>query len=278
MDNQIAYKFLMKKKIGELRKMAEKLKPPIKLNLKWTKAKIAKLILERRTVMFDEQIKDKARARKEDPEQQPIKPGFERAAAEPPKDNRGGVREGAGKPPGLTDVKAKVKNLPQYPSNPIKQGSQAVFDLWASAAKIEQLALSEDEADLLSLPITQLAEYYFPGMIPEIAGTWVMMIFAVTRIMKPRIKLIEEIRKLRRAEHTKDKAQEIKAALESNPVKGGNGKLYHYCDNRKPIHAIAPGEAAHFTNNIATCNCEQCMDILKNRGESIKEFRADGQS
>lgn len=278
MDDRKAYKDLMKKKIGVLRKMAEDFKPPIEIKPTWTRARLSKLILARRFVPVSEQIKDKYRDPKERQEQQPIKPGFEQAVAEPPEEKRGGAREGAGRTPGLTAEKAKVKNLPQYPSNPIKQGSQALFDLWASAAKIEQLALSEDEADLLSLPVTQLAEYYFPGMIPEIAGTWVMMIFAVTRIMKPRIKLIEEIRKLRRAEHTKDKAQEIKAALESNPVKGGNGKLYHYCDNRKPIHAIAPGEAAHFTNNIATCNCEQCRDILKNRGESITEFRADGQS
>ena len=194
-------------------------------------------------------------------EQQPVNPAFEAAAqvVVPPiekQEKRGGVREGAGKPLGLTDVKAKVKNLPQYPSNPIKQGSQALFDLWASAAKIEELALSEDEADLWSLPITQLAEYYFPGMIPEIAGTWVMMIFAVTRIMKPRIKLVNEVRKQRRS------------AQPAGPEKAGPAKetrLIHYRSiGDKPIHALEPGAEVLFTGHFERVTCQVCKNIIKN--------------
>lgn len=259
-------KELMKKKIGELRKMAGRYSIEIKPN--WTRDKIANLIIERRIVPVAQQIKDNAQARKDQQPagQQPagqaaVNPAFEQAAqvVEPPagkQEKRGGVREGAGRQLGLTDEKAKVKNLPQYPSNPIKQGSQALFDLWASAAKIEELALSEDEADLWSLPITQLAEYYFPGMIPEIAGTWVMMIFAVTRIMKPRIKLIEEVRKQRRS------------AQPAGPEKAEPAKetrLLHYkAKDGTPLHALEPGVEVLFTENPLKLTCQVCKNIIKN--------------
>ncbi len=135
---------------------------------------------------------------------------------EPPKDNRGGARPGAGRPKGLTDEKARVKNLPEYPSNPIKQGVQSLFELWATATKIKEVVLDEDEADLLALSITQLHEYYFPGIIPEIAGSWVMLIFAVTTISKSRIELIKTI-------HAKRKT-DAKTSPHINRGKDGIGK------------------------------------------------------
>ena len=268
-DRTVAKKELMKKKIGELRKIAGRCHIEIKPT--WTKDIIAKLIIERRFAMRHE-IKDKAQARK-DPQpagQQPAGPPgvnteFEKAAhvAEQPakQEKRGGVREGAGMPPGLTHEKAKVKNLPQYPSNPIKQGSQALFDLWASVAKIEELALSEDEADLLSLPITQLAEFYFPGMIPEIAGTWVMMIFAVTRVVQPRMKLIDKVRKQRRA---------AAGDIRTGPAQGGNGMLYHFkTQDGGPLHAVAAGDPFKNTTDYGIVTCETCKSILRNQGVSI---------
>jgi len=261
-----AKKDLLKKKIGELRRMAGG--HGIELKPSWTRDKIANLIIKQRFAMA-QQIKDKVPVPKpvvfdtSHKEQPPVNPEFEQAAkiAEPPKkEKRGGVREGGGRPLGLTDEKARVKNLPQYPSNPIKQGSQALFDLWASAAKIEELALSEDEADLLSLPITQLAEYYFPGMIPEIAGTWVMMIFAFTRVVQPRMKLIDEVRKQRRA------AVDIR----TGPAQGGDGTLIHFQRlNQGPLHAIAAGDPFKNTTDYSIVTCETCKEILRNQGVSI---------
>lgn len=267
-------KDLLKKKIGELRREAGG--HGIEIKPTWTRIKIANLIIERRFAMA-QHIKDKVPAKKDSQpagrpaERQPaestaVNPEFEKAAqvvVEPTekREKRGGVREGAGKPFGLTDEKAKVKNLPQYPSNPIKQGSQALFDLWASAAKIEQLALSEDEADLLSLPITQLAEFYFPGIIPEIAGTWVMLIFAFTRVVQPRMKLIDEVRKLRRAAAGDKKA---------GPAQGGNGMLIHFQElNGGPLHAIAAGDPFKNTTDYSIVTCETCKGILRNQGVSI---------
>lgn len=202
----------------------------------------------------------KKKAKKVTPEEKPAQPvdnSFEQAvaeaeASEPKIENRGGVRAGAGRPAGLTAEKAAVKNLPKYPSIPIKQGCQSLFDLWATAAKIEQLALTDEEADLLSLPLTQLQEYYFPGILPEIAGSWIMLIFAATRIVKPRIDIIETTRKQRR--QNKPKKTEV--------TSGGNGKLYHYMVDGKPIHAIEPGEAASFTDSRGNVNCTVCLGIL----------------
>ena len=195
--------------------------------------------------------------------EQPVNPEFEKVAAAAaaaevagqPKDNRGGAREGAGRPLGLTDEKAKVKNLPQYPSIPIKQGCQALFDLWSSAAKIEQLALSEDEADLLSLPLTQLQEFYFPGILPEIAGTWIMLIFAVTRVVKPRIEIVNKVRKERR------KGGDTKAG----PARDATGIICHYIYNGKPLHPVPIGEPYTLTADVKEVNCPTCLKLLKNK-------------
>lgn len=191
-------------------------------------------------------------------DQQPANIAFEQAVAEtikgpeqPKKENRGGPREGAGRPLGLTDEKAKVKNLPQYPSIPIKQGCQALFDLWSTAAKIEQLALSDDEADILSLPLTQLQEYYFPGILPEIAGTWIMLIFAVTRVVKPRIDIVNTVRKERRA-----------ARPDPNVI-------YHFvAAGGVTMHALDSSYPNRITAETNKVTCQTCLKILANKSEN----------
>jgi hypothetical protein len=260
MDEQKKYqKELRKKKIGELRKIAGRFEPPIKLKPSWTRDKIIKLILQRRRIekaepIFDitQQIKDE----QDRAEQQPVNPEFEQAVKveEPKVEKRGGVREGAGRTKGLTDEKAKVKNLPQLSSTPIRQGCQSLFDLWASAAKIEQLALSEDEAEKLSLPITQLQEFYFPGILPEIAGTWIMLIFAVSRIVKPRIDMVNVVRKQR-------KELRVKSGFEDRTI-----RHYQYKDNEgnlKPLHAVDPSVPAGYTDDLDKVTCQTCLEVIE---------------
>lgn len=199
---------------ADLVKIAQGLKPPIRVKTKWKKADLVQAILKHESqalsrpgpgapqgkgpaTRFDPKIgRVYTEAQKEAPQQQPANADFEAAVGkdELPKDGRGGVRPGSGRPPGMTAAKAAVKGLPQYPSNPIKMGISALFDLWASAAKLESLALEDEEAHLLALPLTQLQEFYFPGIIPEIAGTWIMLIFAVTRVIKPRLTLLAALR------------------------------------------------------------------------------------
>jgi hypothetical protein len=264
MDEQKKYqKELRKKKIGELRKIAGRFEPPIVLKPSWTRDKIAKLILKRR---MDAERGLKASREKgvshpsvfaqERKEQQPVNPEFEQAVkvAEPVEEKRGGVREGAGRPKGMTDEKAKVRHLPQVPSTPIKQGCWALFDFWASAAKIEELALSDDEAETLSLPITQLQEYYFPGILPEIAGTWVMLIFAVSRIVKPRVDMVNVVRKKR-------KEETVKSSFKDRTV-----RHYKYDDgqgNLKPLHAVPADEPAAYTDNMDKVTCPTCLEVIE---------------
>jgi hypothetical protein len=132
---------------------------------------------------------------------QPPSPEFE-AAVTPPiaeptetdKDGRGGQRPGAGRPPGLTAVKAKVKNLPQQPNQTIKKGLESLFLLWANRVNVDGLRLSEAEADQLALPVTQLQEFYFPDGVPEIAWVWMSAAFCIVTITDAKIRLIKAAR------------------------------------------------------------------------------------
>ena len=230
---------LERKGRGALVEISKALEPPLILKKTWTGKQIARKIYERRV------IEDKARSQTISTSAhdstgdthsiadaatvlQPVNTDFEAAAQakaieEEPK-KRGGYREGAGRPPGLTDEKARAKNLPKYPNIAIKQGVEWLFELWASAMKIELLALDENEAMLLSLPITQIQEYFFPGFIPEIAGAFVMLIYATTKITKPRFALIRELHK------AKAEGRDISTVLSElkNDAKTG-----HTVDNRQ---------------------------------------------
>jgi hypothetical protein len=265
MDEQKKYqKELRKKKIAELRKIAGRFEPPIELKPSWTRDKISKLILHRRmdaerelNASQEKGVSHPSVFAQDRKEQQPVNPEFEQAVKvvdKPKKEKPGGVREGAGRPKGLTDEKAKVKNLPQLSSTPIRQGCQSLFDFWASAAHIEQLALSDDEAEKLSLPITQLQEFYFPGILPEIAGTWIMLIFAVSRIVKPRIDMVNVVRKQR-------KETRIKSGFEDRTT-----RHYQYTDNDgrlKPLHAVPAGEPAAYTDDMDKVTCPTCLEVIE---------------
>ena len=209
-------------------------------------------------VTFETKTQDSAG--KKEPAEMPANVEFEQVVAamslepEKPKDRRGGAREGAGRKKGLTDEKAKVKNLPQYPSNPIRQGCQALFDLWAAAAKIEELALSDEDADILSLPLTQLQEYYFPGILPEIAGTWIMLIFATTRIIKPRIDLVNKVRAERRS------AKEAQPQAEPEE---STDQLWHFAEpGGNLLHPIGPTDKGRVTFKASNVTCPTCIKLM----------------
>jgi len=244
-------KELQRKKIAELRRIAADL--GIDYHKSWIRKKLIKEIIIA-------QGKESEPARPEPDQPGPINPDFEKAAAEkaaePIKDNRGGARPGAGRPPGLTAEKARVKNLPQYPSQPIRQGVCCLFDLWSSAAKIEELALSDDEADLLSLPLTQLQEYYFPGILPEIAGTWIMLIYATTRVVKPRINIVNKVRAERRAAKTGGKEPE--KTEPDNP-----DMTWHFAEpGGKPLHPIGPDKNQAVTFKASKVTCQTCIKLM----------------
>jgi len=184
-------------KIEQLREAAASFDPPIKLAYNATRKRIINAIIEREDQAAN--MKSAINIVGKMNEQRPANPDFEQAVSsapvEAPPENRGGARPGAGRPAGLTDEKARVKNLPQYSSAPVRQACVSLFDWWATLTRVRDIALSSDEAEVIALPITQLQEYYFPGMIPEIAAVWIGFIYAATIVVKPRIELINELRR-----------------------------------------------------------------------------------
>ncbi len=93
-------------------------------------------------------------------------------------DNRGGAREGAGRPQGMTAERAAVMKLPDVPNKTIKDSLEALFELWSQATKCPEVALTKDEASDLALHWTRLlhmagVEQKIPDWASEIVtGMW----------------------------------------------------------------------------------------------------------
>jgi hypothetical protein len=113
-------------------------------------------------------------------------------ALETKKENRGGIRPGAGRPMGMGDDLAAVNRLAEKPNELICDCLELPFDLWADVNNIPDLALTKEEARRLGLPVTQLMEYYFPGKIPVIAWAWMNLGASLVNVLKKRIKLIRQ--------------------------------------------------------------------------------------
>ena len=177
------------------------------------------------------------------------------AAAVPKIENRGGARPGAGRPEGLTAKKAKVKNLPQQPSTPIKHTVEGLFAAWALSIKIEDVELTEQEAFDESLSITQLQEYYFPGLVPEISEAWADFIFGSLLILKKRFQIISKELK-RRAGQQGDQPAE--------PVQEVDGPAVHYKPGKGGlIHAVESSEVVKTTPDKKKVTCNVCKELFK---------------
>ena len=112
----------------------------------------------------------------------------------PKKDGRGGVRPGAGRPLGVTNEKSAVAKLPTLPNESVVAAFKMLFAAWEAGIKVDGVALTDEEARSMALPVTQLIEFYCPGQIPEIAWTWVMAAWSVGSVTLLRIKLIKAAR------------------------------------------------------------------------------------
>lgn len=185
----------------ELVKMCGEFDPPIKLPRTFSNLQAARMIRKR-------QLAAEAAAPIIQPEpEKPDNAEFLEATAlvgSDKVDGRGGVREGAGRPKGMTAEKAAVAHLPQLPNESIVAAFRMAFAAWEASVKVSGVALSEDEAKQIALPVTQLLEYYFPGQIPEIAWTWIMAAWSVGSITMVRIQLIKVARQAKPVE-----AQEV---------------------------------------------------------------------
>lgn len=111
-----------------------------------------------------------------------------------PKPEHGGTRPGAGR-------KAKPKEPPTPEIQPVTPAeiSSAItellrtpFDLWAVKAKLPELALTDDEAKMLTKPTQVLLDYYVPNMRP-IDWAWASLAITGVAIMRPRVMLLQRM-------------------------------------------------------------------------------------
>jgi len=115
-------------------------------------------------------------------ERLPENPEFEELVSEPSEpaaepERRGGARTGAGRPLGMTESKARMNNLPQQPNPAIQFAIVGLFDAWAAAARVPEIALTQDEAFRLALPYSQLAYYFgWDRYLPD----WLQLVIVAT--------------------------------------------------------------------------------------------------
>lgn len=196
------FKQLLELEKKELLEMAAENKVDVKNY--WNKKKISEAIREK-------QIADEAAAAGQggNPEfEQQLKDNLQETVSRTPDEKRGGFREGSGRPEGMTNDKAAVRNLPTVPNESIKKGCEMLFGLWSNSMKIPEIALNDAEAEALALPVTQLQEYYLAGQVPEIAWVWIGAIGTFYAIADTRIKIIKEVRANAKAGHKIDPGQD----------------------------------------------------------------------
>lgn len=68
------------------------------------------------------------------------------------------------------------------------------FDLWALSQGVPQLKLRDEEAALIGPPVKELLDHYLPVM-PPIAWAWISLSIVAYATMKPRLELIQVLKK-----------------------------------------------------------------------------------
>lgn len=86
--------------------------------------------------------------------------------------DRGGAREGAGRPVGMTNELSVYNRLPQMPHPAIQHFLEAAFKTWATRCHCPEVALTKEQAFELALPYTQAA--YLAGIVDYIPA-WAMV-------------------------------------------------------------------------------------------------------
>ena len=84
---------------------------------------------------------------------------------------------------------------------------KAPFKGWADTNKLPDLALKEDEAQELALPVTRLVEYYLPKM-PVVGYIWLSLGLSVMAVMSPRMALVSKTKKAKTPEAPLKKTSE----------------------------------------------------------------------
>jgi len=186
-------------------KMAKRLKIKVPKSHSWTKEMLAKKILEKQKLSELDETPVQPGPESDKPQR---KPDFEVLATEGPviapdtlqlgKEGPGGVRDGAGRTPGLTDEKARIERIVknEVPDPTIKFAFECLFEGWENAVKVKGLALSKDETNAIAVPVTNLKEYYFPGFdLSPAIRMWIGLAIGIKAVVQSRIELIRETRK-----------------------------------------------------------------------------------
>jgi len=194
---------LKKRSLPDLRKIAER--SGIKVYMNWNRTTLAKKILEKQKL---DELEESPVQPEPDPGESKRKPDFETLATEGPTEapespqldeqGPGGVREGAGRTPGLSDEKARIERIVknEVPDPTIKFAFECLFDGWEKAVKVKGVALSKDETNAIAVPVTNLKEYYFPGLdLSPAIRMWIGLAIGVKAVVQSRIELIRETRK-----------------------------------------------------------------------------------
>lgn len=157
---------LRKNSKSVLVRMAKKLH--IKVSTNWNKDTLARKILEKQKLS---ELEDSPVQPEPESGKSQRKPDFETLATEsteiapdsPQLDGEGpgGVREGAGRTPGLTDEKARVQRIlkNQVPDPAVQFVVECVFNLSGEPKKAV-----EPTTDMIAVPVTNLMAYYFPNL------------------------------------------------------------------------------------------------------------------
>jgi hypothetical protein len=156
--------FLKRKSTAQRMIEAEKTRPPIKTTPMPTAGK--------KVIEFEKQL--------------------DAVIAADPKPTHGGTRPGAGRKP--TPPKPEIHKVsPEEMNKAIIQLIKSPFDIWAARVRVEDLKLTDEEAEAIASPTIVLLDYYLPN-IGEISWAWISFGIVTIGALRPRLDLLRGIR------------------------------------------------------------------------------------
>lgn len=186
---------LLKNSKPVLVKMAKRLR--IQVRVGWNKTTLAKKILEKQKL---DELEDSPVQPGPDPGESKRKPDFETLATEGPAqapdspqldtEGPGGVREGAGRPPGLTDEKARVQKIlkNQVPDPVVEFAVECAFNLSGEPKKKSV----EPTTEMIAVPVTNLMHYYFPNLnLSPLLQVWFDLGIGVKNLVVSRVQAMK---------------------------------------------------------------------------------------
>ncbi|KKK77244.1 hypothetical protein LCGC14_2855570, partial [marine sediment metagenome] len=101
-----------------------------------------------------------------------------------------GEREGAGRPPGLTDEKARVQRIlkNQVPDPVVEFAVECAFNLSGEPKKKS----AEPTTEMIAVPVTNLINYYFPNLnLSPLLQVWFDLGIGVKNLVVSRVQAMK---------------------------------------------------------------------------------------